>query len=70
MNLNSYLYEQLVAAHRQELEREIEQYRMLASLPRQHPTRVQLAVGKLGTLLVELGTRLQQLEQGSEPAMS
>ena len=70
MHLNSYLYERLVVAHQQELLREMEQYHMLARLPRQHPTRVQLAVGRLGTLLVELGTRLKQVEQGSEPAMS
>jgi hypothetical protein len=69
MPLNSYLYEQLVVAHQQELQREMEQHRMLARLPRQHSTRVQLAVGRLGTLLVELGTRLKQAEQDSEPAM-
>lgn len=70
MHPNFYLYEQLAAAHRQELQREMEQSRMLAHLPRQRPTVVQLAVGRFGTLLVKLGTRLKQVEQHSEPAMS
>ena len=70
MHLNFYDYERLVAAHHQELQHEIEQYRMLASLPRQHPTVVQLAVGRFGTLLVELGTRLKQVERQREPAVS
>ncbi len=65
-----YPYEKLVAAHHQELQHEMEQCRMLASLPRQYPTVVQLAVGRFGTLLVELGTRLKQVERRSEAAMS
>jgi hypothetical protein len=66
---NFHLYDQLTTTHRQELEHEAELYRLLARLPRQHPTLVQLAVGRFGTLLVVLGTWLKQAEQSSEPAM-
>ena len=69
MHPNFHLYDQLSTTHRQELEHEAEQYRLLASLPRQHPTGVQLAVSRFGKLLVVLGTRLKQAEQRSEPAM-
>jgi len=69
MDHNAYLYDQFVTIHRHELERESEQRRMLASLPRQHPTAIQLAVGRFGTMLVGLGTRLKQIEQQGEPAM-
>ena len=70
MNPNSYLYEQLVTAHSHELQREAEQSRLLAHLPQQEPTMIQLAVGKFGTLLVGLGTWLKQVERQREPAMS
>ena len=66
---NFHLYDQLATTHRQELEHEAELYRLLAHLPRQHPTVVQLAVARFGTLLVMLGTWLKQAEQRSEPAM-
>ncbi len=69
MQPNFHLYDQLSTTHRQELQHEAEQYRLLAHLPRQHPTVVQLAVGRFGTLLVVLGTWLKQAEQRSEPAM-
>ena len=69
MHPNFDLYEQLATTHRQELEREAEQYRLLAHLPRQHPTVVQLAVGRFGTLLVMLGTWLKQVERQGEPVM-
>ncbi len=69
MQPNFHLYDQLSTTHRQELENEAELYRLLAHLPRQHPTLVQLAVGRFGTLLVMLGTWLKQAEQHSEPAM-
>ena len=69
MHPNFDLYEQLATTHRQELEREAEQYRLLAHLPRQHPTVAQLAVGRFGTLLVVLGTRLKQVERQGEPVM-
>jgi hypothetical protein len=69
MQPNFHLYDQLATTHRQELQHEAEQYRLLALLPRQHPTVVQLVVGRFGTLLVVLGTWLKQAEQRSEPAM-
>lgn len=69
MHPNFHLYDQLSTTHRQELEHEAELYRLLASLPRQHPTLMQLAVSGFGTLLVVLGTWLKQAEQRSEPAM-
>jgi len=70
MQPNFHLYDQLSTTHRQELEHEAELYRLLAHIPRQHPTVVQLAVARFGTLLVVLGTWLKQAEQHSEPVMS
>jgi len=69
MDHNSYLYEQFVTTHRQELEREAEHYRLLAHVRGQHRHTIQLAVGKFGSLLVGLGTRLKQYEHQGEPAL-
>jgi hypothetical protein len=69
MDHNSYLFEQFVTTHRHELEHDAEQYRLQASLPHQHRSVIQLAVGRFGTLLVDLGTRMKQVERQGEPVM-
>jgi hypothetical protein len=55
--------EKLVLAHRQQLQREAEQERLLGALPRHssHPMRHMAA--RLGTFLIAFGTLLRQLEQ-------
>jgi hypothetical protein len=67
MGYNLYLYEWLLAARQLELQREIEQMHMLASLPRRRVGK--RAVARFGTLLVVLGTWLKRIEQGGEPAL-
>jgi len=67
MGYNLYLYEQLHAARQQELQREIEQMHLLASLPRRRVGKH--AVARLGTLLVVLGMWLKRIEQQGEPAL-
>jgi hypothetical protein len=70
MGYNMYLYEQLHAARQQELQREIEQMHMLASLPRPRRRVAKHAVARFGTLLVVLGTWLKRIEQHGEPVIS
>ncbi len=68
MGYNLYLYERLLAARQLELQREIEQMHMLASLPRRRVGKH--AVARFGTLLVVLGTWLKRIEQHGEPVIS
>jgi hypothetical protein len=68
MGYNLYLYEQLHAARQQELQREIEQMHLLASLPRRRVWKH--AVARLGTLLVVSGMWLKRIEQRGEPVIS
>lgn len=59
----NFLYQQVAEAHRADLLREAEQARLAASaqLPRQ-PGMVRVAIGRMGTLLVDLGTRMKRVE--------
>jgi hypothetical protein len=59
--MNLFLDEQLAAMHRQDLQHEAEQYR-LASLSPKQGNVLRFAIGKMGTLMVVLGTRLQRLD--------
>jgi len=68
MGCNLYLYERLLAARQQELQREIEQMHILDSLPRRRVGKH--TVARLGTLLVVLGTWLKRFEQHGEPMIS
>ena len=68
MNPNMYIYEKLAAARHEELQSEVERYRMLASLPRQRTG--QHVIASFGVLLVKVGMRLKQLERSGEPAVS
>ena len=61
MNFNVHHYDELAAEHRQGLQHEMEQKRLLACLPHHHVTR--RAAGRLGVLLVALGTRLEEFDQ-------
>jgi hypothetical protein len=63
MGPNIYLYEKARETHEQELRREAEKRRMLSQLPRQRWSMSRRAAGKLGELLLKLGTWLKQLEQ-------
>ena len=63
MGPKMYLYEKAYEAHYQELGREAEKRRLLAQLPRHRRSTIKLAAGKLGVLLLKLGSRLKQFEQ-------
>ena len=63
MDSRIYLYEKAREAHYQDLLREAEKRRLLAQLPRHRRSRSRHAAGKLGVLLLKLGTRLKQFEQ-------
>ena len=65
--MNLYVHEHLVATHCQDMQREAEQYRLIARLPRKHRSAVRYAVGMLGRVLVTVGTRLRQVEPRTEP---
>jgi len=56
-----YLYEKAREAHYQDLQREMAENRLLAHLPRYRLSR--RVAGKLGVLLLKLGSRLKQFEQ-------
>ncbi|HLI09357.1 MAG TPA: hypothetical protein VKV40_22535 [Ktedonobacteraceae bacterium] len=59
--MNLFLDEQLAAMHRQELHQQAEQHHLATQASNQgHVLR--FAVGKMGTLMVALGTRLQRLD--------
>ena len=63
MGPNMYLYEKAREAHEQDLRREAEKRRLLAQLPRHRWSMSRRAAGKLGELLLKLGTWLKQQEQ-------
>ena len=65
MSPHIYLTEKASEAHRQELLREAERERLLAQLPRHRRSVSRYAAGKLGVLLLWLGTRLRPFEQKS-----
>jgi hypothetical protein len=56
-------YSLLIQAHHEDRLCEAERLRQLASLPRRSLSR--RAAGRLGILLLKLGTRLKQFEQPS-----
>jgi hypothetical protein len=62
MNSKMYLDEKVWKAHYQDLLREAEKERLLAQLPRHRRSISRYAAGKLGVLLLKLGTRLKQFE--------
>ena len=62
MNSKAYLDEKVRQAHYQDLLREAEKERLMAQLPRHHRSISRHAAGKIGLLLLKLGTRLKQFE--------
>ena len=63
MNSKAYLDEKVQQAHYQDLLREAEKEQLLAQLPRHRRSISRQAAGKLGVLLLKLGSRLKQFEQ-------
>ena len=61
-----YNQERLALDHRQQLLREAEHERRLAELPQQHMSLLRLIVGKLGDLLMTIGSSLKRFEQRTE----
>ena len=56
-----YLYEKAREVHYQDLRREMAESRRLSHLPRHRLSKH--VAGKLGVLLLKLGSRLEQFEQ-------
>ena len=66
---NTYLYEKLVASRHAEIRHDMQLSRKPAHI-KHSPTFIEHAAGRLGTLLVELGSRLQRTEQRGEATVS
>ncbi len=62
MDSKVYLDRKVQQAHYQDLLLEAEKRRLLAQLPRHRRHLIAYAAGKLGVLLLKLGTRLKQYE--------
>jgi hypothetical protein len=59
----SSLYHRFADERRADLQREAEQARLMASSqPTHRPGMVRVAIGRMGTLLIGLGTRMKQVE--------
>ncbi len=67
---NTYNQERLAFDHRSQLLREADYERKLAELPHQQVNLMRLIVGKLGVLLVTLGSSMQQFEQRRQPVLN
>ena len=63
MNSKIYLDEKVQQGHYQDLLRDAAKERLLAQLPRHRRSISRHAVGKLGLVLLRLGTWLKQFEQ-------
>jgi hypothetical protein len=62
MGPNMYLYEKAREAYYHDLRRQMEERRLLVRLPRRR-SMSRRAAGKLGVLLLKLGSWLKQFEQ-------
>ena len=67
---NFYLQERQVEEHRQDLQHEADQQRIVAGLPGQRRNIGKHIVSRLGTRLVALGTWLERVEQYDEQAVA
>jgi hypothetical protein len=63
MGPTMYLYEKAREAHSHDLQREMAEQQRLSQLPRHCLNRSRRVAGKLGVLLLKLGTQLKQYEQ-------
>ncbi len=68
MSYNRYLYDKLYEEHRQTIQREAAQRRLLASLPHRHGL-ARRAIGRLGVALVTVGSKLEQFDHHGEPVV-
>ncbi len=64
MTSHPYLYEKSIAARHAQIQHDMQQSRMQAHAG-QRRTFVRSTVGRLGTLLIALGSQLQRTEQRS-----
>jgi hypothetical protein len=62
MDSKVYLDEKIRQVHYKELLREAEKQRLLAQLPRHRWSMIKGIAGKLGVLMLKLGTSLKQFE--------
>ncbi len=69
MSNNPYLYEKLVATRQAEIRHALQQSRKPVQTEKS-PTFVENAADKFGTLLVELGSRLQRTNHRHEASLS
>jgi hypothetical protein len=65
MSPNIYIHEYLMRERQKALQREVEQMRRLSAQP--HHRRLRHLIRRLGTLVVAIGTSMQQLEQPGQP---
>jgi hypothetical protein len=63
-----YIFEKLVASRQAQIQREMQQIRILA-YARQRQTLVRLTVGSLGRALIVLGTYMQRSGQQKEASL-
>jgi hypothetical protein len=63
-----HIHEQLMVEHRQDLVRERQQQRLVASLRQHRHSHVRRIAGGLGAFLITLGTNLKGLETASKSA--
>jgi len=68
MTPHPYLYEKLIAARHAQIQHDMQQSRMQAHAGKRR-TLVRHTVGRLGTLLIELGSQLQRIGQRSEASL-
>ena len=61
-----HIHEQLLFEHRQDLLRERQQQRLVASLRQQRFSHVRHIAGRLGAFFIVLGMHLKHLESRSE----
>jgi hypothetical protein len=66
---NIHIHEELLFERQREVLREMEQRRMLKGLRRQHSNVPRRTAGRVGMLLIALGTSLKELEPGHEPVL-
>ena len=66
---NIQIYETLMFERQREVERELEQRHMLRSSHKQHLSKTRYVIGKVGALLITLGTSLKRIELSGEQGM-
>lgn len=66
---NIHIHEQLMFERQKEVQREMEQRRLLAGLPGQHFRLARHFAAKIGEVLILLGSSLKRLEVSEEQAV-